>query len=342
MTSTTVRYNPRGTNRPLRTALYDAWRGSCYWCTRTLQLDQAEIDHIIPQAAVAGSSLSAAFGLPEDFDVHDPGNLAPICGPCNKAKRALDLTKTPVVATRMEEAKRKRSRVIADVEAMVSGRLLARHFTGVRTASLNDPATRAVFLAEAPFVVQRLAAEAPTALDYRTTLIVEGQDYDEHGAPPVTRTVSATLDNHGRDTQLVLAHVCGADLADLLDQIARETCEQLEEEYGSWGETAGESPELISWGELDTPHQSITFDRVAFEESGDTYTFTATGEAQIVFRASGTRSDSRGDELEDLQGEAWIVCRTTAQASWTRGDVLGDVLIDEVALSDVDVNSWVE
>ncbi len=83
-----VRYRPDGDNTLLRLALLMEWQERCYCCEKPKAFRDVEIDHIVPRT-VASERLQeyiAMYDLADDFDVHDPANLAPICRPCNLTK----------------------------------------------------------------------------------------------------------------------------------------------------------------------------------------------------------------------------------------------------------------
>ena len=69
----------------LRFALWQAWGMKCYWCDVPTAYLEVEIDHIVPKGLTQGDlqRVLTDYGLPADFDLHDPKNLAPICDPCN-------------------------------------------------------------------------------------------------------------------------------------------------------------------------------------------------------------------------------------------------------------------
>lgn len=91
-----ARYDPAGGNDVLRLALLRVQKGRCWLqgsadCrSRSLLLREAEIDHIVPKTAGAAelrTAIEQSSYQQRFFDVHDPGNLAIACHPCNNEKR---------------------------------------------------------------------------------------------------------------------------------------------------------------------------------------------------------------------------------------------------------------
>ncbi|WP_144033403.1 HNH endonuclease [Actinomyces oris] len=81
-------------NDVIKRALGELSNWKCWWgssrCRESVTLPrEAEIDHVIPKSAeieVIREALRTSTYQRNFFDVHDPGNLAYICGPCNQSK----------------------------------------------------------------------------------------------------------------------------------------------------------------------------------------------------------------------------------------------------------------
>ena len=81
-------------NDVIKRALGELSNWKCWWgsgkCRESVTLPrEAEIDHVIPKSADIGvirEALRTSTYQRNFFDVHDPGNLAYICGPCNQSK----------------------------------------------------------------------------------------------------------------------------------------------------------------------------------------------------------------------------------------------------------------
>ena len=81
-------------NDVIKRALGELSNWKCWWgsgkCRESVTLPrEAEIDHVVPKSADIGvirEALRTSTYQRNFFDVHDPGNLAYICGPCNQSK----------------------------------------------------------------------------------------------------------------------------------------------------------------------------------------------------------------------------------------------------------------
>lgn len=95
------------------------YQGSANCSSRALLLREAEIDHMIPKKASANALAQAVQTSKYQrnvFDVHDPGNLAIICGPCNREKGRLNSKEylpTPALAERRAKFEINRDKVIS-------------------------------------------------------------------------------------------------------------------------------------------------------------------------------------------------------------------------------------
>ncbi|XUL93991.1 HNH endonuclease [Streptomyces galilaeus] len=157
-------------------ALWEVWGSKCYWCSRPVQFGFVQIDHIIPKDVSEPRlrELKRTFGLPHDFDIHDPQNLAPICAPCNRAEnKSNDTYDTPIVGTRLKTAEKHRAEVIARVQSFGRSGRVATHLLEAATADLSDSGLRQEFLDHAPAIVQILAMMDPRLIDYLSFCEVE-------------------------------------------------------------------------------------------------------------------------------------------------------------------------
>lgn len=122
-----ARFDTGGKNHVLKRSLLDARDGRCWLqgsaaCkSRPLLARDAQIDHVVPQKASL-SELRAALDSSrvqrEYFDVHDPGNLAIICGPCNQEKSNWYPAKEmPIWTIRRERIENERGKVISAYNA---------------------------------------------------------------------------------------------------------------------------------------------------------------------------------------------------------------------------------
>jgi 5-methylcytosine-specific restriction endonuclease McrA len=118
-TAADVRYRPRGgDNLLLRFVLYEQWRQRCYSCDEPQPFAAIDIDHILPRS-LSDEDLAhekRQHGLPADFDLNRPANLAPICKRCNRAKSNRRYTGL-ALTTKLAEARDKQDTIIRRVLA---------------------------------------------------------------------------------------------------------------------------------------------------------------------------------------------------------------------------------
>lgn len=90
-----ARYSHGESNDVVKWALSKEFGGRCWYqgsgdCgSRAILLRNLQIDHIVQQKATAETLREALLRSTYQtgvFDVHDPGNLALVCGPCNQAR----------------------------------------------------------------------------------------------------------------------------------------------------------------------------------------------------------------------------------------------------------------
>ncbi|MFJ1707619.1 HNH endonuclease [Kitasatospora sp. NPDC088346] len=328
--ASSVRYGP-GDNSALRFALWEAWKRKCYLCRKPVEFDSCQIDHIIAKDVSDGRlrHLKGHFGLPDGFDLHDPHNLAPICAPCNgPAGKANTTSDAPVVLIQLDRAAKYRPAVVARVEGFGRSGKVAEHLLQVITTDLSQREAREEFLELAPAVVQILAMAGGSAdhLSFERLEI----EVDTYGSE---QGVNVSLDERGRTAKALLAEVCEADLGSALRgpvvQLLREVDTRVVKDLQSLHEDnpfcAG--PPVSDWFVVDV--ESLDFRR-----EGRFVEFTVRGAFEGSLSASLTRSDSRGDGLEDLQGDVVVAGSFSTSMFWDLAAALsgleaGDCLIDE-------------
>lgn len=72
-----------------REALWAVYEQKCFFHGGLIQLNDMEIDHIVPESLLASKNLAtqlAAYGLPDTFDIRGKENLVPTCRNCNSRK----------------------------------------------------------------------------------------------------------------------------------------------------------------------------------------------------------------------------------------------------------------
>ncbi|MFI7438208.1 HNH endonuclease [Micromonospora haikouensis] len=184
-----VRYRPGGDNGILRHVLFEEWQSRCYWCETPVLFATVEIDHILPHTATDDhlADLIRQHGLPADFDVHAPANLAPICGPCNREKSNNRFPGT-LVTGKLARAAKKQNRVIRRVLAFAAANQRAAQAVAADQA-LRSPAE---VLARVRMLTERVQAFSDTwRQDITTTADGIGLLYtpktsgQEPGLPPL-------------------------------------------------------------------------------------------------------------------------------------------------------------
>lgn len=230
---TEIRYRVGGDNEILRMALYDAYSSRCYWCEMPVDFNATEIDHILPRTAsqqrldeLADELLSPAI---TGYEVHDPYNLAPVCGPCNRRKSAIDFTATKKVMQAVQIAHARRAAVIAKVKAFATAGKVTRAANTVIAADLNDQTARRALEDYAPQIIQKIALMDSELAD--SFLVVKQfpvGDFDpEDPETPSEAFVTIRADAAMRRTLHLLEDMCGAELHRLLAVLVSDLNEQL-------------------------------------------------------------------------------------------------------------------
>lgn len=96
---------------------YRCWYQGGQCRSRALMLREMQIDHVVPKECSASAlkeALEESSIQQEYFDVHDPGNLAIICGPCNMERPKEPKFSSPLV-DRLLSSENKRESVIKKV-----------------------------------------------------------------------------------------------------------------------------------------------------------------------------------------------------------------------------------
>lgn len=91
----------------LRLAIFVACDERCVWCSRPIQFNEMEVEHLIPKG-LAGDELADALeahGLPPDYDREGLQNLSSSCRPCNAGKGRKPPPNAPVISLLLEQAR---------------------------------------------------------------------------------------------------------------------------------------------------------------------------------------------------------------------------------------------
>jgi hypothetical protein len=313
----------------LRSALWSVWGKKCYWCHSPVEFDVTQIDHIIPRSVSVAvlRRFKTELGLPEDFDLDDPQNLAPICTPCNgagvKGSRAVV---TPKVGSMLGWAAKRRDAVVTRAQSFGRSGKLAEHLLEVTLADFTDDGIREEFAKRAPALMQVLARTDSKLLDYPSFELVE---------VPIDwqlsyyQTVDATLDSRGRMATALLEEICDCGLDGALQgpvvQLFGGVHERVKNEFEL---IASDDP--ITAGDPEGDFVTLSLDSIDYRRADDSIEFTFRGNFTASLTASLTRSDSRGDELEELQGDAVVRGTFSSVVYWTfDGFEAGDFFIGD-------------
>lgn len=133
-------------NDVIKVALFALAKGRCWWqggsCrSRAVPPRDAEIDHLIPQAATVlelRSAMTSSLSQRSFFDVHDPGNLAYICGPCNRAKSD-NVPDFPAAQEERRKAEAQRDELIILVDKWYATLDIESSGLGLATMDVSDP-----------------------------------------------------------------------------------------------------------------------------------------------------------------------------------------------------------
>ncbi|WGW11868.1 hypothetical protein LWF01_17540 [Saxibacter everestensis] len=300
--SKAVRYGRN--NTLLRYMLWSIWNYRYYWCSKPKDFTDTQIDHIIPQSVSPSkrTELFKAFVLPDDYDLDDPRNLAPICADCNgpNGKGGNVLAPTPALGGKLEKAKRMRSDVIKRVNAFNRNSNLGKALLRVSESDLNNDESRRLFEELAPGVVQKLALINKDKADFQTW---RTENVEVERQPPLEIVVS--VNSRGRTALTILEEVWDCNFseifADPVDSLRRQIMDRTQVEF--------ESIEPLSTGVTNAGPPSehyidITISPIDFSRVGSTVEFTFTGHFDTVLSASLVQGGPDGDGLDELQGEA--------------------------------------
>ncbi|WP_446225009.1 HNH endonuclease [Nocardia sp. IBHARD005] len=249
-------------------AIYEVWGSKCYLCTQPKDYNDIEIDHILPKTAsqaqlrVLVSQLASHEGTV--YDVHDPYNLAPICGPCNVRKRDIDLTRSGIFATYLHLAQERRAQVARRVETFATAGKVSKSLLVALKANIRDPAARKALDRHGPAIIQKFALMDPAVAE--GYVIHRELAFEDRN---ICCRVHILLDNVARRAIQLLEDVAGARLESVLDDPIRDLEDQLVEHIR---EALHEFPEIIDApqrshlrGTIDVGIESVVLDRQGTE-----------------------------------------------------------------------------
>lgn len=336
-----VKYKVNGDNSVLRSVLYDLWGGRCYWCGRPKQYGDVDIDHIVPRTIGADrlKELTAELLLSEDFDVHDPLNLALICRTCNGPgdKGSHDFSQFPRVLTRLRSAQKLRGKVITRVARFADAGAVASALLRAKEADLSDPKARQALEEHAPGLVQALALLGEEKVEYTTYRSVDVGLADD------MLEVEVSLDASARRATTILEGACGGTVeavlqepvADLYRQIHADTQNAFEGIEVPAGQTYSGPPV--------SHYMRIDVNSIALDRTRTHFEFRFDGGFEASLSASLMQDSPDGGDLEDHQGEAYVTGRFSFTATWdAANDEEGDVYPGEPWIEEWEQEVWVE
>jgi hypothetical protein len=291
--------------------LFEVWKSQCYWCKRPKTFQDIQIDHIVPRATGAArlQQLIEMHGLPADFHVDRPANLAPICGPCNIEKSSGNYLIAPLVTAKLRRAQRHEAEVVRRVRAHATANTVARDLTRAVTANLRAAEVRRSFLRHAPAVVQTLAL-----IDESKTEFVVGRDFEVDLGGYFFMPVSLTLDTRGRTAQSVIEDLCGCTLPDALDDSLLDLMMKVSTEVQNRVE--GYSGDSGSVGPATIDSVRATLDFWDLRRRGPRLIARFTGNVIGSYTASVVQDNQWGDGMLELHATAYVDLPFAISASW--------------------------
>jgi hypothetical protein len=331
-----VSYGTVGERRLLRFALWRAWGMKCYWCDVPKRYLDVEIDHIVPKG-LDQTELQRAlngYGLPADFDVHDPKNLAPICHSCNGPGRKGSSTYSgaAVVLGHLGNAGRLRSKVVRTVQDFKRGGDVAKALLELASADTAVADVRDHFKTYFPAVASTAASIDSTLVDlptYRELNI-------DCGYP-----VRIDLDSRFTHELWLLENFLNCDLETALKEPLGGLMRDLtiEMEHGLQGHSELEPVHV-------GPPVPYAFDVRVVEINFPRRALDSEMEVELVLRFDGgltsavTRYADNGSELLELQGEAEVSGTAVVYGTWSSDD--GLFLSEDVTIEEHKVDTWLE
>ena len=93
--------------------MLDTHGARCYLCTKPIDLQSFQVDHIIPESLIDTPAKLAKileeFGLAPTFNLNSYENWMPACPPCNNTKRDTVFSPAPIIKVLLQKAEKKAS-----------------------------------------------------------------------------------------------------------------------------------------------------------------------------------------------------------------------------------------
>lgn len=91
-----------------RHAVWTVHLEKCYMCTKPIDLQSMQVDHVIPESLLDSpqemSSVLTSFGLPDNFNINSYSNWLPSCSSCNRKKSDSIFTPSPLIQVQIQNA----------------------------------------------------------------------------------------------------------------------------------------------------------------------------------------------------------------------------------------------
>lgn len=91
-----------------RFAVYVTHLEKCYLCTKPVDFQSMQVDHVIPESLLDDqnflNTIKDSFGLPSSFNINSYYNWMPSCAPCNRKKLAMVFEPTPIIQAVLQQA----------------------------------------------------------------------------------------------------------------------------------------------------------------------------------------------------------------------------------------------
>ncbi|WKN48919.1 HNH endonuclease [Nocardioides sp. Arc9.136] len=318
-----VVYVPDGNNEVLKSAIWDAWGSQCWWCGEPIKFRHTQIDHLLPKApkhSARAAELVAELGLDEDFNVHDPRNLGPICGACNQEKSTTDYTRTDRILSKLRKAGRFRSKVIRHVERFHSDNDLAAAMLRAKLADVDSEEDREVLREHGPGLLRALAYVTDGQLDYVSFRHVEVGQWEP-------RTVVVALAPPAQRVLTVLEEVCAVEieaaLAEPLRAVEAKLVADAKGGFEGWRGSVGQ----IYPGDTEFDRLDLQVGTIRMARSGSLFEFEFLGEFEGDLTADLQRDDVNG-ELQGTTGGAFLTGTFRLDFDWDSADDTDLRLVD--------------
>ncbi|MGW7071818.1 HNH endonuclease [Streptomyces sp. NPDC054855] len=330
-----VRYRSGGDNAVLKLCLHRVYRTCCYLCGEPKDFPDVEIDHILPKS-LSGPDMAReikSYGLPRDFDVQGPENLAPICRECNGRKSNRTFNGARKVLLYLGKAADLRSRVITEVEKFGAGTRLSNHLLKAVEADLTQKKAREVFETYAPAIVQKLARLDERKADYVSFGEVD-LPVDDDRVPELIQQVGMVLRGSDRTAVTILQDVCGGSLPDLLVPCMAEMVGLMRARTHSDFEHLMD-PSPTTSGPVELDYIEVQINGVDYHRVGTALEFTFQGMFDAYLSASLVQDTLDGGSIRDRQGQAIVTGTFSFTADWGFSATPGELEPSECA-----IESW--